>query len=146
MASRILFVDDESDIRNSLLRRYTLKGYDVATAENGEAALLLLEQEPFQVVVSDIKMPVLDGIELLHRIRDEYPMTRVIMMTGYVTLENGLSCLRHGADTCIFKPLNDLKEMDQAIETAIAYLDHWEKKLLTLTGMGGSKGVNNDKS
>jgi CheY-like chemotaxis protein len=81
-------------------------------------------------------MPELDGIELLRKIRDEYPMTRVIMMTGYVTLENGLSCLRQGADTCIFKPINDLKEMDDAINAALSYLEHWEKKLLYLRKMG----------
>jgi DNA-binding NtrC family response regulator len=132
----LLIVDDESDIRNSLSRRYLLKGYTVDTARNGREALDLLEQRSFQVVISDIKMPEIDGIELLHRIRIEYPMTRVIMMTGYVTLDNGLACLRHGADTCIFKPLQDLKEMDAAIEQALNYLKHWENKLLQLRKMG----------
>jgi DNA-binding NtrC family response regulator len=131
----ILIVDDEPDIRSALARRYRLKGYSVETADNGEGALTLLETKPYQVVISDIKMPRMDGIELLRRIRSEYPMTRVIMMTGYVTLENGLACLRHGADTCIFKPLEDLKEMDDAINNAVVFLQHWEKKLLQLNGM-----------
>jgi DNA-binding NtrC family response regulator len=136
MEPNILIVDDEVEIRNSLARRYKLKGYNVETATNGRDALNLLEVKPYQVVISDIKMPELDGIELLRKIRDEYPMTRVIMMTGYVTLENGLSCLRQGADTCIFKPINDLKEMDDAINAALSYLEHWEKKLLYLRKMG----------
>jgi DNA-binding NtrC family response regulator len=136
MTQNILIVDDEVEIRNSLARRYKLKGYNVETAPNGRDALNLLEVKPYQVVISDIKMPELDGIELLRKIRDEYPMTRVIMMTGYVTLDNGLSCLRHGADTCIFKPFNDLKEMDDAINTALSYLEHWKKKLLYLRKMG----------
>ena len=132
MTPCLLVVDDESEIRNSLSRRYLLKGYSVDTAQNGLEALHLLEQKPFQVVISDIKMPEIDGLELLRRIRTEYPMTRVIIMTGYVTLENGLSCLRHSADTSIFKPLQDLQEMDAAIERALNYLQHWENKLLQL--------------
>jgi DNA-binding NtrC family response regulator len=140
MSPKLLIVDDEPDIRNSLLRRYKLKGYDVDTADGGESALALLERKPFQVVISDIKMPGIDGIELLRRIRIEYPMTRVIMMTGFVTLENGLACLRHGADTCIFKPLSDLKEMDEAINYALSYLQLWEKKLLQLKGLGSETG------
>jgi DNA-binding NtrC family response regulator len=135
MNPRILIVDDEADIRNSLKRRYQLKGYEVDTADQGGSALALLEQKPYQVVISDIKMPGIDGIELLRRIRAEYPMTRVIIMTGYVTLENGLACLRHGADTCIFKPLEDLTEMDQAIVNALKFLDHWQIKFLQLKGL-----------
>jgi CheY-like chemotaxis protein len=111
-----------------------LKDFEVDAAESGEAALSLLERKPYQVVISDIKMPGIDGIELLRRIRAEYPMTRVIMITGYVTLENGLACLRHGADTCVFKPLDDLGELDGAIANAVAYMQHWEKKLLMLRG------------
>jgi DNA-binding NtrC family response regulator len=140
MSPRLLIVDDEPDICKSLARRYKLKGYDVDTADGGEAALELLESNPYHVVISDIKMPGIDGIELLRRIRIEYPMTRIIMMTGYVTLENGLACLRHGADTCIFKPLEDLKEMDDAIENALHYLKHWEEKLLQLKGIGCETG------
>jgi DNA-binding NtrC family response regulator len=135
MIPHLLIVDDEANLRNSLQRRYKLNEYDVDVADGGAAALALLEKKQYHVVISDIKMPGIDGIELLRRIKNEYPMTRVIMMTGYVTLENGLACLRHGADTCIFKPFEDLKEMDEAIKNALNYLLHWEKKLLRLRGM-----------
>jgi len=137
MNTTMLIVDDEAEIRTSLARRYRLKGYEVDVADGGVSALTLLEKKPYQIVISDIKMPGIDGIELLRRIRAEYPMTRAIMMTGYVTLENGLACLRYGADTCIFKPLNDLTEMDRAVDAAILYLRRWEEKLLQLKGMGG---------
>jgi DNA-binding NtrC family response regulator len=141
MSPRLLIVDDESDIRSSLKRRYVLKNFVVDTADNGESALALLERNPYHIVISDIKMPGIDGIELLRRIRAEYPMTRVIIMTGHVTLENGLACLRHGAETCIFKPLDDLSEMDQAIATALNFLDHWQKKLLQLKGLSSGGEV-----
>jgi DNA-binding response OmpR family regulator len=139
MTPRLLIVDDEPEIRNSLARRYRIKGYVVDTAEGGDSALMLLEQQPYHIVISDIKMPGIDGIELLRRIKIEYPMTRVIMMTGYVNLENGLACLRHGADTCIFKPFEDLVEMDEAIDAGLSYLAHWERKLLYLKGIEPEK-------
>jgi DNA-binding NtrC family response regulator len=141
MNLRLLIVDDEAEIRNSLARRYRLKGYDVMVADGTASALSILESEPFQVVISDIRMPGSDGIELLRKIRVEYPMVRVIMMTGYVTLENGLACMRLGADTCIFKPFGDLTEMDHAIEHAAGFLKHWEKKLLHLRGLEPEAGA-----
>jgi DNA-binding NtrC family response regulator len=78
MIPHLLIVDDETDIRNSLSRQYKLQGYDVEIAD--KSALEFLEKKPFQVVISDIKMPGIDGIELLRRIRIEYLMTRVIIM------------------------------------------------------------------
>jgi DNA-binding NtrC family response regulator len=136
---RILIVDDEDEIRSSLKRRYMLRGYRVDVAENGEAALGLMAESSFHVVVSDIRMPVMDGIDLLRRIRSEYPMTRTIMITGYVTMENALACLRYGADTVVFKPFADLTELDGAVERALAHLEHWNKKLLALSEMKGSE-------
>jgi len=141
MKPQLLIVDDEPDIRNSLSRRYTLNGYDVDTAEDGESALGFLEKKPYHVVVSDIKMPGMDGIELLRTIRSEYPMTRVIIITGYVTLDNGLACLRYGAETCIFKPIEDLSEMDEAIKKVLESLQHWEQKLLRLKQMVSENGA-----
>jgi DNA-binding NtrC family response regulator len=135
MTASLLIVDDEAAIRSSLSRHYRLKGYTVETAENGRAALENLARIPRQVVISDIMMPEMDGIELLRRIRREYPMTRVIIITGYVTLENALACLRNNADTCIFKPLGNLEELDTAVEAAVSYLDHWKRKLAELRGM-----------
>jgi YesN/AraC family two-component response regulator len=80
-------------------------------------------------------MPKMNGIDLLKHIRKEYPMTRVIMLTGYVSLENALVCLRYSADTCIFKPLDDLGELERAVASAVAYLEHWKEKLAALRGM-----------
>ena len=135
MSASILIVDDEAAIRNSLSRYFRLKGYEVETAEDGLDALEKLALKPWQVVISDIMMPRMNGVELLRRIRREFPMTRVIMITGYVTLENALACLRNNADTCIFKPLGDLRELDNAVNSAIAYLDHWKEKLAQLKKM-----------
>ena len=132
MNVKILVVDDEEHICSTLSRHFEYLGYDVDTACNGREALVKLEDSRTDIIISDIKMPEMDGVELLERVRQEYPMIRVIMMTGYVTLENGLACLRHGADTCIFKPIEDMSELELAVDSAVKYLNHWQVKLKIL--------------
>lgn len=135
MDTRLLIVDDEEHIRNSLARHFRFQGYEVDTADNGLTALEHMAKASYQVVISDIMMPKMNGIDMLKRIRKEYPMTRVIMITGYVTLENALACLRYNADTCIFKPIEDLSELNAAVEKALGFLDHWKQKLSELKNM-----------
>lgn len=133
--AKILIVDDEAKIRDSLARHFRLDGYAVTTAANGADALIKLAAAPYSVVISDIMMPVMDGIDLLRHIKTDYPMIQVIMITGYVTLGNALSCMRHGADTCVFKPITDLAELDGAVSGAVAHLANWESKFLELKGI-----------
>jgi DNA-binding NtrC family response regulator len=139
MNRRLLVVDDETPIRDSLARHYRFAGMEAETAQDGEDALEKLSRIPYRVVVSDILMPRLDGIGLLRRIRQEFPMTRMVMIPGYVTLENALACLKLGADTCVFKPFEDLSELDAAVEAAFAFHERWERKLLELRGMRGDE-------
>lgn len=128
----VLVVDDERGIRETLKRFLTLKGFDVDLAENGVAALEALARKKYHVVVTDIQMPEMDGIELLREIRSGYPMTHCIVITGYVTLGNVLTCMRLGADTCIFKPFQDLDELLDAVRRAVDDLERWEEKLMKL--------------
>lgn len=134
---RILIVDDEEEIRDTLSRHYKFQGYQTMTAGNGVEALKVLEKERIEIVISDIMMPVMNGVELLHKIRSDFPMTHVIIMTGYVTMDNLLAALRYGADTCIFKPITEFDEMDESVEMAIKHLKKWQKKLLELQGLKG---------
>lgn len=125
MKVHLLIVDDEQEIGELLSRRFRFLGYLVDVAENGKEALEIMERTKIDIVVSDISMPEMDGIELLRTIRHQYPMVHVIMMTGYVTLDNALSCARLGADTCVFKPLDELKELEEAIDSAVAAIRKW---------------------
>lgn len=135
MKVRLLIVDDEADIRNMLSRHFRDHGYDVDVAEDGVVALELLEQASYQVVISDIAMPQMTGVQLLETIRQQYPMIHIIMMTGYVTLENALACMRQGADTCIFKPIENMTEVQSAVEEAVLSLKRWQEKLKVLQAM-----------
>jgi len=138
----LLIVDDEEHIRDMLSRHFRFLEYDVITAGNGAEALARLGESKVDVVISDIVMPEVDGVELLRALRSQYPMIHAVMITGYVTLENALACMRLGADTCIFKPLEDLKELEDAVDSAVDRLKCWHKKLLELKGMKGKGGGN----
>lgn len=131
----ILIVDDEEEIRMSLSRHFRFEGYHVETAGNGIEALAILGQKRMEVVITDIMMPKMNGIELLRKIRDEYPMMHTIVITGYVTMNNLLAALRYGADTCVFKPIADMAELENAVSLAIEQLRTWQKKLRELQGI-----------
>ncbi|HEW78808.1 MAG TPA: response regulator [Phycisphaerales bacterium] len=135
MKARLLIVDDEAEICDMLSRHFRYLGYAVDTASNGIEAMEKLVHVSTQVVISDIVMPRVDGVELLRAVQQQYPMVHTIMITGYVTLENALSCMRHGADTCIFKPLEDLSELEEAVERAVISLKRWQDKLKELQRM-----------
>ncbi len=145
MNARLLIVDDEPEICEMLSRHFRYLGFHVDTASDGIEALEKLAKARTEVIISDIVMPQMDGVELLRTIRQQYPMIHTIMITGYVTLENALACMRHGADTCVFKPLEDLTELEEAVEFAVGRLKRWHEKLRMLQAMnpavsGGSHG------
>ncbi|MCI5064832.1 response regulator [bacterium] len=134
MKIQLLVVDDEEEIREMLARHFRYLGYSVDTAENGQDALSKLEETKTDIVISDIMMPVMDGPDLCRKIRKDFSMTRVIMITGNVTLSNALTCLRLGADHCVFKPLEDLSELEVAVKRSEETILRWTDILNKLSG------------
>ena len=135
MSASILIVDDETEIREMLSRHFRYRGYEVNTAINGKDALDKLSKNKIDIIISDIMMPEINGVELLRHVRYEYPMIRSIMITGHVTLDNALACIRYGADNCIFKPLTDLSLLEQAVDEAQNKKQYWIQILKELRGM-----------
>lgn len=135
MSLNLLIVDDEAEIRNLLARHFTLLDYNVETAENGKAAVEVLENNRIDAVITDILMPEMDGIGLLRYLRAHLPMVRTIVITGYITLDNALSCMRLGAEAFVFKPIEDLAELEEAVELITIRLKTWQRKLRELRGM-----------
>jgi len=107
MEQTILLVDDEPDLRDVLEIYLTDLGYSVYTAENGETALQTFQRTVPSIVLSDIKMPGMDGIELLRRIKTQAPATEVIMITGHGDMELAIDSLKLQATDFITKPIND---------------------------------------
>ena len=101
---RILVVDDEESLRHMLRAFLTKEGYDVTVAENGEEALRILDREPFDVVLSDIRMPKLDGLGLLDGMQSGGLAPTVIMMSAYGSVDTALEAMKRGAYDYINKP------------------------------------------
>jgi PAS domain S-box-containing protein len=107
MENKLLLVDDEEGIRKVLGLSLADSGYTVYTAENGEQALEIFRKETPPIVLTDIKMPGMDGIELLQKIKHENPDTEVIMITGHGDMELAIKSLKYQAVDFVTKPIND---------------------------------------
>src|SRR3989338_11124282 len=103
---KILIVDDESTIRMSLARILEKEGYAVAQAENGKKAIELLKKEPFHLILTDLKMPEVDGFEVLKQAKSISPDSVVIVLTAYVSVESAISAMKAGAYDYLSKPIN----------------------------------------
>ncbi|NTV58332.1 MAG: response regulator, partial [Deltaproteobacteria bacterium] len=101
---RVLVTDDERPIREGCHRVLTGKGYAVLLAENGQMALELLEKEPVDILLLDLKMPVLGGEEVLEIVQTLYPQLPVIIITGHGTVDTAVQCMKKGAYDFITKP------------------------------------------
>lgn len=124
---KILFVDDEATILKSFCISLKHMGYAASGASSGEEAMTMLQQDAFDVVVTDLKMPGIDGIQVLREAKKRYPEIVVIVLTGYGEINTAIDSLRLGADDYLHKPC-DTSELVFRIEN---YLDKREtaKKL-----------------
>ncbi len=101
----ILVVDDEEVIRNICLRSLEKKGYNVGLAENGINALDRIREGIYEIVFTDIKMPIMDGMELLETIKRDFPHLEVVVMTAFATIESAIDAMKKGAYDFILKPI-----------------------------------------
>ena len=105
MEAKILIADDEKGIRDSLQMILNEEGYTTRTASNGIEALELMEEDDFNLVISDIKMPGINGMELLEKCSKTFPDTYFIIMTAYASVETAIAALRNGAYDYLLKPV-----------------------------------------
>ena len=103
----ILIVDDEAAYREVLSAIFEDEGYKVSTAESGRSALEFLRANPCDLVLSDVRMPDIDGNELLRRARDNYSDVGVVLMTAFGTMDTAREAFKLGADDFIQKPFNN---------------------------------------
>ena len=101
---KILVVDDEAIVRISCQKTLSNEEYEVKSASSGKEGLEMLLNESFDLVLLDLKMPDIDGIEVLKKIRDSSLDTKVIMITGYATIDTAVVSLKLGAHNYLEKP------------------------------------------
>ncbi len=118
---RILVVDDEEDITEVLADLLSEMGYDVETARDGQEAWERIQADPHHVVITDLKMPRMDGLGLLQAIREAGHHSAVIIMTGFATVETAIEALKIGAYDYILKPFK-VGELLQVVERAVEKL------------------------
>lgn len=111
----ILLVDDEKFILASLSRELTKENFEVTTAANGEKALDKIYTKSFDLVITDLRMPGINGLQVLATTKQKNPQTLVIVLTGYADLESSIEALRFGADDFLQKPC-DTEELLFRIE------------------------------
>ena len=102
----ILVVDDELLIRDLLYDFFHGQGWDIALAENGEKALRILESQKVDLVLTDLKMPDMDGMTLTKQLRESHPEIPVVVMTGYPSVDSAVEALRNKVADYIVKPFN----------------------------------------
>jgi DNA-binding NtrC family response regulator len=114
---RLLLVDDEIELLESLQTVLERRGMIVTTAENGEQALAVLRDTPIDVTVLDVKMPGMDGLEVLRRVKQDNPFMEVILLTGHPTIESAMKGIKQGACEYVVKP-PDVEKLAATIRNA----------------------------
>ena len=104
---KLLLIDDERPILETLGISISSEGYEVFTAENGKEGLEIFDREDIKLVLTDIKMPVMDGIELLKKVKRSGKQAEVIVITGHGDMDSAIAALRYGASDFITKPVRD---------------------------------------
>jgi DNA-binding NtrC family response regulator len=119
MTEKVLLVDDEEEFTETLAERMRTRGMEVSTTNSGADALQLVDAEDYDVVVLDLKMPGIDGLEALKRIKRRRPDIQVVLLTGHATVEKGVEAIKQGALEFLEKPV-DLASLTAAIHKAKA--------------------------
>ena len=125
---KLLLVDDEERYLKTTRRLMEKKGYSVAVASSGQAALETLQKRIIHVVILDVKMPGMDGNETLKAIKRLYPLVEVVMLTGHATVDSAIDGLKSGATDYLMKPA-DIDEIIEKAEEAYEKRQRLEEKI-----------------
>ena len=115
---RILIVDDEEHVRNLFSRILQKEGYKVQCASSGDEAIDKLANDAFDLVVTDLKMNGIDGLDLVHKVKGTNQELSFILISGYGTAQTALSAAREGVDFFLMKPI-DISELKSAVQKAL---------------------------
>ena len=128
--ANVLLVDDETPFVEAMTRRLSKRDLSITSAFSGDEALKRLEEnDQVEVVILDVKMPGMDGIETLQEIRQRYPLVEVIMLTGHATVESAIEGMKRGAFDYLMKPC-DIDHLISKVSEAAAKKRQHENKII----------------
>lgn len=119
--THILIADDSAQVRDLVGEYLQGLGYRVQTAADGERAVALIRAQPFDLVITDLQMPRVDGLGVLHAAKAQDPDMEVVILTGYPTLESAIGALREGAHDYMLKPVENLDILRHVVESALSH-------------------------
>ncbi len=131
--ARVLIVDDEEPIRISMSDLLRRRGYDVITAEHGEAALALIHQRPFDLLLLDLKMPGLSGVDVAQRARTVQPEVAIIILTGHGSLDSAIDSMRLGVFDYLLKTSSPRDVLDRVAAAVTQQQENRRKQQLLTT-------------
>ena len=136
-ALKVLFVDDETDFLETLMKRMKKRGVDVAGVGSGEAALDYLSRQPVDVIVLDVRMPGIGGINALREIKKIDPLMEVIMLTGHASIKAAIEGMEMGAFDYLMKPA-DFDELFYKLQDAFKRRSIQKQKIEKLENFKGA--------
>lgn len=126
----LLVVDDEQTILDLMKLYFEDCGYRVLSTADPLEALEILGREQVDIVLSDINMPGIDGIELLKRMKAEHPLLQFIMLTAYSSIDKIQDCLQAGASDYLIKPVEDMEVLENIIKEADRRIKRWKRNFI----------------
>ncbi|MDP2992973.1 MAG: sigma 54-interacting transcriptional regulator, partial [Deltaproteobacteria bacterium] len=117
-AASILIVDDDPNVRLALFEALARNNHKIVLAEDGQAAVKVIDKTPLDLIITDLKMPKLDGMDVLLEAKKRFPDLPVVMLTGYGTIENAVETMKKGAFDYILKPCS-VEVLEHVVERAL---------------------------
>ena len=141
MPEKVLLVDDEVDFLETLSERMRVRGMDVTTSASPLDALKKVQEKDYDAIIMDLKMPQMDGLQLLKVLKEKNPDLQIILLTGHATVEKGIEAMKLGATDFLEKPV-DLKVLTEKIHKAqakkmIIVKKHTEEKIKKILKVKG---------
>ena len=135
----VMIVDDEEDFLETLVKRLEKRDVKVIGAKSGEEALELLRESPVDVVVLDVKMPGMDGIDALKEIKRRHPLVEVVLLTGHASTEVAIKGMELGAFDYLMKPIG-MDELLYKVQDAYERVSIQKQKIKKMEGVVNTEG------
>ena len=129
---KILIVDEEEEVLCTIKKHLEQEGYIVETTQSGTNAFEKVKSDKYHIVLINVVMPEMDGLELLREIKKYDPMTQIIMMTECSTMDKILSALEYGANDYIYKPLENVEYVMSVIDHSVQKLERWREAIVQI--------------